>query len=58
LGLALVLFAIYLVVVADIHNVMGMKGVIIITAVTGCGLVLLLPSKIILTLWLMTKKKD
>ena len=56
LGLALILIAIYLAVFAELHNVMGMKGVQIITAVAGGGLILLLPSKIFLTLWLMSKE--
>jgi len=57
-GLALVMVAICLVVFADLHNTMGMQGIKIISAVAGAGLVLLLPSKIFLTLWLMMKKEN
>jgi len=56
-GLVLVLVAIYLAVFAELHNEMGMKGIKIIAAIAGSGLLLLLPSKILLTLWLMMGEK-
>ncbi len=56
-GLTLVITAIYLAVFAEIHNSMGMKGIRIIAAVAGGGLILLLPSKIFLTLLLMMNEK-
>lgn len=58
LGLGLLALAVCLVVFADLQNVMGMQGVKIITAVAGSGLILLLPAKLFLTLWLMSKKQD
>ena len=54
-GLGLVLVAIYLALVPKLQNTMGMQGVSIIAGVAGLGLVLMLPAKIMLTLWLMTK---
>lgn len=57
-GLALVLVAIYLAAVLELHNTMGMQGIVIIASVAGTGLVLLIPSKIILTLWLMIRKDN
>ncbi len=57
IGLALVLVAIYLAVFAQLHNSMGMKGIKIIAGVAGAGLVLLLPSKVFLTLLLMMSAK-
>ena len=57
LGLMLVIVAIYLAVFAEIHNSMGMKGIKIIAAVAGGGLILLLPAKIFLTLLLMMNEK-
>jgi small neutral amino acid transporter SnatA (MarC family) len=54
-GLALVLTAIYLALVPKLQSTMGMQGVSIIAGVAGLGLVLMLPAKIMLTLWLMTK---
>jgi Kef-type K+ transport system membrane component KefB len=56
MGLALVALAIYLAAFAELQNEMGMTGIKIIAAVAGCGLILLLPSKIFLTLWLMMNK--
>ena len=56
-GLSLVLVAIYLAVFAELHNSMGMKGIKIITALAGGGLILLLPSKIFLTLLLMKNEE-
>jgi hypothetical protein len=58
LGLALVVVAIYLAAFAELHNVMGMKGIKIIAAIAGSGLILLLPAKIFLTLWLMMNKES
>jgi len=56
-GLALVIIAICLAVFADLHNTMGMKGIKIIVAFAGGGLILLVPSKIFLTLLLMMNEK-
>ena len=58
LGLALILLAIYLAAFIELQNEMGMQGIKIIAAVAGSGLVLLLPAKIFLTLWLMMKGKE
>jgi hypothetical protein len=57
IGLVLVVTAICLAVFAKLHIAMGIKGVMIITATAGIGLVLLLPSKLFLTLLLMKKNK-
>lgn len=56
-GLILVIVAIYLAVFAELHNSMGMKGIKIIAAVAGVGLIFLVPSKIFLTLLLMMNSK-
>ena len=53
IGLLLVITAICLAVFARLHISMGVKGVMIITATAGVGLILLLPSKLLLTLLLM-----
>jgi len=58
LGLALLLLAIYLATFAELQNKMGMQGIKIIAAVAGGGLILLIPSKIFLTLWLMMKENE
>ena len=58
LGLALILLAIYLAAFAELQNEMGMRGIKIIAAVAGGGLVLLIPSKVFLTLWLMMRRKQ
>ena len=55
LGLLLLLLAIYLAVFAELQNSMGMQGIKIIAAIAGTGLILLIPSKIFLSLWLMMK---
>jgi hypothetical protein len=57
IGLMLVIAAICLAVFAKLHISMGIKGVMIITATAGIGLVLLLPSKLFLTLLLMKQNK-
>jgi hypothetical protein len=57
IGLALVIAAICLAVFAKLHISMGVTGVMIITATAGIGLLLLLPSKLFLTLLLM-KRND
>jgi len=56
-GLTLLITAICLAVFAELHNSMGMKGIKIIAALAGGGLILLLPSKIFLTLLLMMNEK-
>jgi len=53
IGLLLVIAAICLAVFAKLHISMGVRGVMIITATAGIGLILLLPSKLFLTLLLM-----
>jgi hypothetical protein len=57
LGLALVIVAICLAVFAKLHLTMGMQGIMIIVLTAGSGLILLLPSKIFLTLLLMKNDK-
>jgi hypothetical protein len=57
IGLMLVIAAICLAVFAKLHISMGIKGVMIITATAGIGLILLLPSKLFLTLLLMKQNK-
>jgi hypothetical protein len=57
IGLALVIAAICLAVFGKLHTSMGAKGVMIIAATAGVGLLLLLPSKIFLTFLLMTNSK-
>ena len=58
IGLLLVITAICLAVFARLHISMGVKGVMIITATAGVGLLLLLPSKLFLTLLLMKQNKN
>jgi len=53
IGLLLVIAAICLAAFAKLHISMGVRGVMIITATAGIGLILLLPSKLFLTLLLM-----
>ena len=53
IGLLLVIAAICLAVFAKLHISMGVRGVMIITATAGIGLILLLPSKLLLTILLM-----
>lgn len=53
LGLALIGTALYLIIIKQLHVTMNIRGVQIIAAVVGAGLVLLLPSKLYLTLMLM-----
>ena len=57
IGLLLVIAAICLAVFAKLHISMGVRGVMIITATAGIGLILLLPSKLFLTLLLMKQNK-
>jgi len=57
IGLLLVIAAICLAVFAKLHISMGVRGVMIITATAGAGLILLLPSKLFLTLLLMKQNK-
>ena len=57
IGLVLLVTAICLAVFGKLHIVMGIKGVMIITATAGIGLILLLPSKLFLTLLLMKQDK-
>lgn len=56
-GLCLVATGLYLIFVKQLHISMGISGVQIICAVVGLGLLLLIPSKIYLTLILM-KDRD
>ncbi|MCB1614765.1 MAG: hypothetical protein KDI30_02010 [Pseudomonadales bacterium] len=56
IGFALVVLAIYLVLVEQLHNRRGVEGIRIIAAVAGSGLLLLLPAKVFLTLLLMKNK--
>ncbi len=58
IGLILVLLAIALAVFARLHILLGAKGVVIITVTAALGLLMLLPSKIFLTLMLMKKNND
>ena len=53
IGLLLVITAGCLAVFARLHISMGVRGVMIITATAGIGLILLLPSKLLLTILLM-----
>ena len=57
IGLVLVIAAICLAVFGELHISMGAEGVMIIAATAGIGLLLLLPSKILVTYLLMTKRE-
>lgn len=57
-GLLLIMTAIFLAVFAELQVTMGVTGVFIITATFGFGLLMLLPSKIYLTLVLMKKNGE
>ena len=52
-GLACITVALYLIIFKEIHVNMGIKGVQIIAGIIGIGLILLIPSKLYLTLMLM-----
>ncbi|GGB02757.1 MULTISPECIES: hypothetical protein [Agarivorans] len=56
LGLLLVLGGVALAMFSDISVSMGVRGVQIIAGIIGLGLLLLVPSKILLTLLLMKQK--
>jgi membrane protein implicated in regulation of membrane protease activity len=56
LGLLLVLGGVSLAMFSDISVSMGVHGVQIIAGIIGLGLLLLVPSKILLTLLLMRQK--
>ncbi len=52
-GLACIAVALYLIMVKQLHVTLGITGVQIIAAIVGTGLILLIPSKLYLTLVLM-----
>lgn len=58
LGLILVIGGVGLAMFTDISVSMGVQGVQIIAGIIGLGLLLLVPSKIMLTLMLMKTNSD